>query len=229
MDISKRGIRCPYSTGPYNKMDDSEQWIRVSQGCPNNCPFCYEPPEEMLFPFPSLERNRVKIMDMNLLSKPTAMSLIESFGSQRVNNRVVYYELVCGIDYRFLTPEIAGALKDARFQKMRLAWDFGYKKQFAIKKAIKLLLAVGYKSKDLTVFMICNWQISYEECLKKLYLCAIWSVKVADCYFDGQTSPRIVPIGWTGEQIKAFRRQVRKHNQLVNFGIDPEVKGNNHA
>lgn len=224
MRLAKRGIKCSYSTGPYNKMNDNEQWIRISQGCPNSCSFCYEPPEEILFPIPKIERNLVKIMDMNLLSKPVVMDILAKLAESRVGNRVIYYELVCGVDYRFLTPIIANMLKVSRFKKMRLAWDFGYKEQFKIKKAVNMLLKTGYRSKDLMIFMICNWQISFEECLKKMYLCAIWRVKIADCYFDGQTSPNIEPIGWTVEQIKDFRRKVRKHNQLVNFGIDPEIK-----
>ena len=224
MNLAKRGIRCPYSTGPYNKMNDNEQWIRISQGCSNHCPFCYEPSEEILFPLPAIERNHVKIMDMNLLSKPEALDIITKLAGLRVNGRVVYYELVCGIDYRFLTQIIAGMLKQSRFRRIRLAWDFGYREQFKIKRAVDMLLRTGYKNKDLMIFMICNWQVSYDECLKKMYLCAIWRVKIADCYFDGQVSPNIEPIGWTQQQIKDFRRKVRKHNQLVNFGIDPELK-----
>jgi len=222
--MKKRGIIRSYSTGPYNKMNDTEQWIRISQGCPNCCPFCYEPSEMLEFHIPKIERNLVKIMDMNLLSQATALERIERLGAVRVNNKVVHYELVCGIDHRFLTIILAKALKFSRFQKIRLAWDFAYFDQFRIRKALKLLMDSWYKPRDITVFMICNWEISYEECLKKLYLCAIWSVKVADCYFDGQLSPNIEPIGWTAEQIKDFRKRVRKHNQLVNFGIDPELK-----
>lgn len=222
--MKKRGIIRPYSTGPYNKMNETEQWFRISQGCPNQCPFCYEPSQRKRFSIPAIERNLVKIMDMNLLSQEEALTIIRWLGTKRVNNKVVHYELVCGIDHRFLTPALAEALKKSRFKKIRLAWDFAYLDQFRIREAIKCLLKAKYSTRDLTVFMICNWQISYEECLKKLYLCAIWSVKVADCYFDGQVSPNIEPIGWTAEQIKDFRRRVRKHNQLVNFGIDPELK-----
>ncbi len=222
--MKKRGIIRPYSTGPYNKMNDTEQWIRISQGCPNHCAFCYEPPEQKLFQTPPIERNKVKIMDMNLLAQKNAFYVIEQLGTIKVNKKVVHYELVCGIDHRFLTSTLAEVLKKSRFQKIRLAWDFAYLDQFRIRKALKMLMVTGYRPREMTVFMICNWEISYEECLKKLYLCAIWSVKVADCYFDGQVSPNIKPIGWLPEDIKDFRRRVRKHNQLVNFGIDPELK-----
>ncbi len=221
--MKKRGIIRPYSTGPYNKMNDTEQWIRISQGCPNRCDFCYEPPQRIVFPIPKIERNIVKIMDMNILSQECVFDRIQYLGEQKVNKKVVHYELVCGIDHRFLNSTLAEALKKSRFKNIRLAWDFGYCDQIKIRKALKLLMAVGYRSRKMTVFMICNWHISYEECLQKLYLCAIWSVKVGDCYFDGQVSHNIEPIGWTAEQIKDFRKRVRKHNQLVNFGIDPEM------
>lgn len=225
-NFRKRGICQSYSVGPYNKSNDTEQWIRLSQGCPNKCPFCYEPQGEIVYPMPFIIRNRVKIMDMNLLSKPNALQIIQALGERRVDKRVVQYELVCGIDYRYLTKEIAIALRESRFKNIRLAWDFGFGDQYKIKDAIELLKVVGYKSKMLMVFMICNWQISFEECCKKAYLCAIWNVKISDCYFDGQTSPNIEPIGWTDNEIKTFRKGARKHNQMVTFGIDPETKRN---
>ena len=37
-----------YNYGSYNKCNDTEQWIRITEGCPNQCPYCYEP-EEMKF------------------------------------------------------------------------------------------------------------------------------------------------------------------------------------
>lgn len=226
--FAKRGIIQSYSVGPYNKSSVSEQWIRISQGCPNNCPFCYEPQKEEIFGIPPINRHRVKIMDMNLLSKPEAFQIIRELGKRRVDKRVVHYELVCGIDYRFLTKEIANALYESRFKNIRLAWDFGFGDQYKIKDAIDLLKDAGYKPKMIMIFMVCNWQISYEDCCQKAYLCAIWNVKISDCYFDGQTSPNVTPIGWTEYEIQTFRKGVRKHNQMVAFGIDPEIKRNKH-
>lgn len=213
-----------YSYGPYNKFNDVEQWIRITEGCPNSCPYCYEPKEFKVFEIPEIVRNKVKIMDMNLLAKPEALSIIRELGTKKVNNRVVYYELICGIDYRFLTPEIAQALKQSRFKNIRLAWDWGFRLQKEINRAVKTLLKAGYSSKDIMVFMICNWKISFNDNLRKMDLCKVWNVKIADCWFDNQTSPNIKPIHWTDKQIKFFRRRVRKHNHLINFGIDPEFR-----
>jgi hypothetical protein len=213
-----------YSLGSYNKFDDKEQWIRITEGCPHHCPYCYEPSEIKIFEIPEIVRNDVKIMDMNFLCKPESLEIIKELGEKKVNSKVVYYELICGIDFRFLTDELAQTLKDSRFLNLRIAWDWMYADQRRIKEAIYKLLKVGYKSKDLMIFMICNWKIPFEELMKKLNLCKYWNVKVADCYFDGQVMPNVEPVFWTVEQIKTFRHEVRKHNQFVLFGIDPELK-----
>lgn len=224
--IEKTGIKCSHSSGPYNKYDDKEQWIRISDGCPNGCTYCYEPKEEIVYDIPEIVRNDVKIMDMNLISKPQAIEIIQELGRKKVDNRVVYYELVCGVDYRFMKQRISDELKAARFKNIRIGWDLGYHQQFKIKRTIDMFVKSGFKLKKLMIFMICNWEISYQECLKKLYLCAVWGVKVSDCYFDGQTMPNVKPLGWNLEQIYDFRKRVRKHNQLVTFGIDPEITHN---
>jgi len=215
-----------YSFGPYNKWNDKEQWIRLTEGCPNNCPYCYEPQEYKVFDIPTIRRNNVKIMDMNLLAKPEAFDIIRQLGEFKSDGKVIYYELICGIDYRFLTPEISVALKRSRFRNLRIAWDWLFKDQRKIKKAIEMLRRAGYTNKNdnITIFMICNWKIPYEENCKKLDLCKIWRVRVSDCYFDNQTSPNIIPIHWTSEQIKKFRKKVRTHNLMINFHIDPSVK-----
>jgi len=213
-----------YSYGAYNKLDDKEQWLRISEGCPHNCLYCYEPQEKKIFNIPKIERNLVKIMDMNLLCKQESIDVVKKLGDQKVNNKVVYYELICGIDYRFLTREIAFLLKQNRFINIRLAWDWYINNQVRIKSAINLLLKAGYKQKELMIFMVCNWKIPYEECCKKLDMCKYWGVQISDCYYDNQTMPNVKPIYWTYEEIKSFRKKIRKHNQIVNFMIDPEMK-----
>jgi len=218
----------PYARGSYNKVNDTEQWIRISEGCPNNCPYCRETKEcgkePIYFDIPEIVRNKVKIMDMNLMYKPEAIRIINELGSKRVNNKVVYYELICGIDWRYMTQEKANALKKSRFKNIRFAWDYGLDHQMKIKDCVNMLLKAGYKAKELSCFILCNWLVPYKDCLRKLDLLKIWNIKVNDCWFDNQLSPNIEPIWWTKEEIKDFRRKCRKHNQMVLFGIDPELK-----
>jgi len=222
-------IQKPYARGSYNKVDDTEQWIRISEGCPNNCPYCRETKEcgtepIYLFPIPQIVRNKVKIMDMNLMYKPSCIDILNNLGFQRVNNKVVYYELICGIDYRYMTIEKAKALKINRFKNIRLAWDYSLYYQMKIKDCINMLFKAGYRAKTISCFILCNWLIPYEECLRKLDLLKIWNIKVNDCWFDNQLSPNIEPIHWTKDQIKDYRSKCRKHNQMLLFGIDPELK-----
>jgi hypothetical protein len=216
-------LKKPYSYGPYNKTRGDKQAIRITEGCVNNCPQCYEPTEIKLFGIPEIVRNTVLIYDMNLLCKPQAFQIIEDLGKVRVNGKVVRYELVCGIDFRFLTQKIADSLHRNRFRKIRLAWDGLFRDQRRIKTAIKMLLKAGYRNNQIRIFMVANYRISFEECLLKLDLCKVWNVQAVDCYFDGQVMPHVVPIFWTIQEIKAFRHKVRKHNMLVNFKIDPEI------
>ena len=204
-----------YSYGSYNKYDYKEQWIRITEGCPHNCPYCYEPQEFNIFDIPEIIRNDVKIMDMNLLCKKNALKIILDLGNMKVNKKVVYYELVCGIDFRFLTQDIANALKKSRFTKIRMAWDWFMKDQYKIKDAIQMLLKAGYNSKKIMIFMICNWKVPYNECCKKLDLCKVWNVQVADCYFDNQTSPNIIPLFWTDEQNKSFRKKIQAYKNWL--------------
>jgi hypothetical protein len=211
-----------YSYGPYNKFDDKEQWIRITEGCPNHCPYCYEPQEIKIFGVPEIVRNDVKVMDMNMLCKPEAIKILDELGSKRVNNRVVYYQMICGIDWRFLTQDLADALHRNRFQKIRFAWDYGFQHQVKIKNTVRMLRKAGYKGlRDLMIFMVCNWKTPYETNLAKLELLKVWGCQVSDCWFDNQVSPNIKPIHWAEDQIKDFRKRCRHHNHLVSFQLDP--------
>lgn len=220
------GLDKPYSFGSYNEVRGDKQQIRVTEGCPNQCPYCYEPAEIKIFDIPEIVRNKVRISDMNLLCKPEAMEIIKELGEKRVDGKVVYYELICGIDWRYLLkkPRYAEALKKSRFVNIRLAWDLGFNLQKKIKKAIQILVKAGYESKKISVFILCNWKISYEVNCLKMDLCKVWRVKINDCWFDNQVSPNIKPVYWTKEQIIDFRGKVRMHNKLVSFGIDPEYR-----
>lgn len=214
-------IRTTYGKPQYNYVKGNRQRIELHRGCPHGHEYCYEPQINEDFPVPELVKNYVEILDMSLLARKNSLAVINQLGQIKVNKKQVKYEAVCGFDFRFLTQEIADALKRAHFIKPRLAWDGPFLDQILICDAVEKLLRTGYRALEISMFMIVNWRIPYYECLRKLDLLKVWNIKVCDCCYDGGYR-FATPTFWTGEQLKRFRRICRKHNQLIVFRIDPQ-------
>jgi hypothetical protein len=214
-------LRTTYGKPQYNYVKGDRQRIELHRGCPWQHEYCYEPKTDEDFPIPILVKNYVEILDMNFLARRNIYELIYQLEKVRVQGKRVRFEAVCGFDFRFLTLNIADALKRANFVRPRLAWDGSFSDQMKIKDAVQKLMKVGFKNNDILLFMIVNWKVSYAECLRKLDLMKVWNVKVCDCCYDGGYK-YATPTFWTREQLVKFRRICRKHNQLVLFGIDPQ-------
>ena len=224
-----------YHSEFYNKLDDTEQWIRLSDGCFRNCWNCYAPKEKVFYDIPEIKRNKVVFLDMNFLwAYPNPLKAIEFLGSQKANGKAVYYDFYCGLDYGLITLEIAQALKKGRFGRfnnkrkymygLRIAWDRTVREQKFIKKAIDLLIKSGYNPKMTQVSMICNGKVSYKECCMKLDIVKVWNLQVGDCWYDNQRRGSVTPIYWTQEECDDFGKRCRDHNHLIRFGIYPELK-----
>jgi hypothetical protein len=193
--------------------------IQFTSGCPNNCKYCYEPKEvkKLSFNYQDLFlHNEFQILDMNFLANPDHIEILNKIPKRK-------YELVCGVDYRRLTQEICDLMKNKGFIKIRWAWDHNFGMQRTHKKIWQMWLKAGYKPKDLSVFILVNWKIPFVDCVKKIDLLKVWNVKVNDCCWDGGYKIAKAKY-WTPDQIKRFRAMCRKHNQLINFKIDPEFK-----
>ena len=199
--------------------------FELSRGCPNNCLFCPAPrvkslEEVEVFNIPEIKSNFVEIVDMNFLFQPDILERIKELGERRFENKLIYYHCISGLDYRLLNKDIVDELRKSHFINIRIAWDNSFNDQVEIKKCIGWFIHAGYIAKrHLGIFIIINHKISYEDCLRKLELLKIWRVKVCDECFNGGYDIA-VPLTWTAEQIKEFRKACCKHNQLVNFGID---------
>jgi len=207
------------------KKDIQKIWL--SEWCPYNCEFCYNGRKPFVeLPIPEIKSNYVQILDPAFLSKKDIIGVIMELGDKRVNNKVVKYELVQGINYRDLNQNIANTLRQNRFVRIRFAWDREYNKfyMYQIYDTIKMLVKAGYKPNELMCYILYNWKIPFIDCLKKLDLLKVWNVKIGDCCYDGQTSPNFKPIYWNLNELRLFRKMCRRHNQIVTFKIDPEIK-----
>ena len=217
------------------------QKIWLSEWCPYDCEFCYNGRKSFKdLPIPEIQSNSVQILDPAFLTKKNIIDVINELGNKRVNNKVVYYELVQGINYKDLTQDIANTLKLNRFINIRFAWDRKYNKFYMFKAydCKQMLIKAGYNPKTIMCFIIVNWLVPYKECVKKLNLLNRWGLKVGNCCYDGGYPKSEIDYNtnkrfnnkrfWKYLDIKTFGRtksgMCRKHNQIIIFGIDPELK-----
>jgi len=198
--------------------------IQFTSGCPNACQYCHEPKEIKVFSPKIPDQKHIDILDMNLLANPNVMQILKSLPKKK-------YNLVCGVDFRRLTPDICKLLKEKGFQKIRWAWDYNFGQQRIQKKTYKMLLNAGFRKDQLMVFILGNWKIPYIDCIRKTYLLLSWNVEISPCIYDGGTpknhndwlSKRFDNKRfWEYEEVKRFVKHCRKFNHITNFGIDVE-------
>jgi hypothetical protein len=98
------------------------------------------------------------------------------------------------------------------------------------------LVDVGYMSKEISVFMLYNHELTYDELESKRALCFEWGVQITDCRFrplddirngynpakrNGQSGEEyFIHPNWTDKGIRKFRRNVRRHNICVRHDVD---------
>lgn len=226
----------------YDLVNVDYQIIHGMRGCINQCPFCgIWRIEKLSFKNEKqIEKeictNHLIFYDNNLLVNPYTKKILKMLANKTYNGRVVKSECQSGFDGRILIkkPYLAKLLKEARFENIRVAWDFPYERHQEVEKWIELLEDAGFNRKEIFVFMIYNWDYKFEELENKRKQCYEWGVQIADCRFrpltqtfdrynsrlKEQTSDDyyISPF-WTDKQVRTFRRRVRMQNICIRYNI----------
>jgi len=86
---------------------------------------------------------------------------LEELITLKKEKKISWCESQSGFDGRILLerPLLARMLKEAGFRYPRIAWDWGYDQAKFTKHQIDLLVKAGYRSKDIYVFTLYNWDI----------------------------------------------------------------------
>ena len=220
----------------------------MMRGCIRRCNFCgtwrLEPErtnkkkEQIIDELVQVGKNRVIFYDNNLLANPNIKDILRGFTDLRIKNKPVIFESQSGFDGRLLEqdPELAVLLKQASFRNVRIAWDNGVEDETSIKKQLDILTKAGYTPKAISIFMIYNFDRTYEDMLVKLGRCKKWGVQVTDCRYrpletdydnyspskrNGQSEEEYYihkKAGWTDKKIRNFRKEVREHNIEIRYG-----------
>jgi len=218
----------------YDLVDVDYQIVHTTRGCIRRCKFCGTWKIEPKFTYKKSIKdeicsNRIIFYDNNLLANPYIKDILNELEDAKYKGKAVYSESQCGIDGRLLTPKLASMLKNAKFINPRIAWDHEFEKYKAIKKQLEILVNVGYRMSDIYVFMIYNWGIPFKGMEKKRLKCWEWGVQIADCRFrpldqtydnynakkEQKNKDYFIHPKWTDNEIKQFRRNVRRHNICV--------------
>jgi len=221
------------------------------RGCPRRCKFCgvwrIEPNrhdksrDELVSEILTIGKRRVIFFDNNFLANRNIEKILRALAGLKINGNPVIFECQSGFDGRLLEkkPELASLLKNSRFQNVRIAWDNSVSDYQSVKKQVHILEEAGYNPGDVSIFMIYNFDVPYEEMLKKLNYCKRFGAQVADCryrplesvadnydpskYKTGQAETDYyihTKAGWTDAKIRDFRKKVRQHNIWVRYAKD---------
>lgn len=219
------------------------QILHSSRGCKRKCRFCGTWIIEPVF-IPKRSINdeirfrKIVFYDNNFFMNPNVKKILLELVELKKQRKIEWCESQSGFDGRIMLedPELAQLIKDAGFKYPRIAWDWKYSEHKEIKKQIDLLVDVGYNSRDISVFVLYNWEIPFHEMEMKRVKCWNWRTQIADCRYrpldqlvdnyspreKNQTSSDYhihSNAGWTDESIKIFRRNIRRQNICVREGI----------
>ena len=150
-----------------------EQIIKTSEGCPYSCPFCFNGKNDFKeFEIPIIKSNKVIIHDDAFLSRKNVYDDIIDLGSDKVNGKVIYYELTQGINLKDLNQNIANVLKENRFVNIRFARDDSYTKKgfYRVYDGIKMLEKAGYKKEKMMYFILSNYDVTSNVVMKSTEL-----------------------------------------------------------
>jgi hypothetical protein len=215
------------------------QIIHASRGCKRQCAFCgVWKIEEQFVPKKSIIREitarKIVFYDNNLLFNPSIEGILDELISLKQAKEIIWCESQSGFDGRVLLekPHLANKIREAGFRYPRIAWDWKYNQANSVKDQIDLLTGAGYKTNDISVFMVYNWDIPFKEMEKKRQKCWEWQVQIADCRYRplNQTYDNYNPYktgqtlddyyihhikGWTDSLVREFRKNVRRQNICI--------------
>jgi hypothetical protein len=237
----------------FKDIDIKFQIEHLSRGCKRRCKPCGTYIVEPVYTFvpvqEALDRlflNMVTYYDNSALFHPQIKEFLRRLSTHKVNGKFVNtVEFKSGFDARLLMRDYEDVmsnggsiedtlfylLKKARVKSPRIAWDNWLEEMPIVEKSIELFEKVGYKKKELQVFMIYNFELTFEQMEFKRKVCQKLGVQISDCRYrplnatfdnyDGsvpQTSyDYYIHTNWTDALVKEFRRNCRGQNILVRY------------
>ncbi|MDP1553207.1 MAG: cobalamin B12-binding domain-containing protein [Methanobacteriaceae archaeon] len=227
----------------YDLVNVDYQIIHTTRGCIRRCGCCgvYEIEPEWTYKKSiknEIVKKKIIFYDNNLIANPFIKNILNELIELKKKRKIRYIESQSGFDGRILIkkPGIALLLKQTGLKNPKIAWDGPITDAKNIAKQINILNDAGYNAKEISVFMLYNHDLDYEEMDEKRVKCFEWGVQITDCRFrplnstfdnynpnkrKGQTNKDYyIHPNWTDHGIRKFRRNIRRHNICIRHDIE---------
>ncbi|KZX12817.1 cobalamin-dependent protein [Methanobrevibacter curvatus] len=225
----------------YDLVNVDYQIIHTTRGCIRRCEACGVYEIEPKFTSKKsikdeIIKKKIIFYDNNLLANRYIKNVLNELIELKKSRTISYCESQSGFDGRILEkkPFLGKLLKEAGFKNPKIAWDGPLSDKNEIKKQLDILVASGYKESEISVFVLYNFDINYEEMEKKRVEAWKFGVQISDCRYrpldsilDNYNSHKrksqsnkdyYIHPKWSDEEIRLYRRNIRSHNICIRLG-----------
>lgn len=180
----------------------------MSRGCPRGCDFCHVEAKE--------GRKAYKVADLSEFWKgqknivlldpnPIACKEWKDILQQLIDSGA-WVDFSQGVDIRLMTEEKAEMIKRIKTKNIHFAWDRYEDKEKIVPKLKMFKEYTGYDYRKLTVYMLCNFDTTFEQDLERVYLLRDLGYNPFVMLYDKEHIP-------TGHRLKHLQRWV--NNRII--------------
>lgn len=180
----------------------------ISRGCPRGCDFCHVEAKE--------GRKAYKVADLSefwrgqksivlLDPNPIACKEWKDILGQLIDSGA-WVDFSQGVDIRLMTEEKAEMIKCVKTKNIHFAWDRYEDKEKIVPKLKMFKEYTGYDYRKLTVYMLCNFDTTFEQDLERVYLLRDLGYNPFVMLYDKEHIP-------TGHRLKHLQRWV--NNRII--------------
>lgn len=180
----------------------------MSRGCPRGCDFCHVEAKEgkMAYKVADLSefwrgQKNIVLLDPNPIAcrewRDILQQLIDS-GS--------WVDFSQGVDIRLMTEEKASMIKQIKTKNIHFAWDRYEDKDIILPKLKMFKELTGYDFRKLTVYMLCNFNTTFEQDLERVYTLRELGYNPFVMLYDKENIPK-------GHDLRKLQRWV--NNRIV--------------
>lgn len=164
----------------------------MSRGCPRGCDFCHVGAKEGKCAYKVADlsefwrgQKNITLLDPNTIAckewKDILGQLIDSSA---------WVDFSQGVDIRLMTEEKAEMIKRIKVKNIHFAWDRYEDKEKILPKFKEFKEISGYSYQTLTVYMLCNFDTTFEQDLERVYTLRDLGYNPYVMLYDKENIPR---------------------------------------